>query len=348
MTQRITIGDIARQAGVSKGAVSFALNGRPGVSDQTRARIVAIAERMNWRPHSAARALGRSRAQLVGVVWARPARTLGVEPFFAQMVSGLQAGLATEAVGLQLMIVEDTATEIGVYRRWSSERRVDGVVLFDLRVRDPRIATLEELGLPCIVLGGPGDHGALPNVWVDDRAAMRIIVEHLVTLGHRRIAHVAGIPALQHTQRRMRALRDAARGYSLDFTRSYPTDFSDAEGAAATRLALAETPAPTAVVYDSDVMAVAGLAEAMHAGLSVPDDLSIAAFDDSALTRMMHPAITALTRDTFKLGQELATGLLQVIADPDAIHSVKAPTPTLVARESTAGAQPAAGRGRRR
>ena len=85
---RPTIADIANRAGVSKGAVSFALNGRPGVSDATRERILRIAEQMSWRPHSAARALGEGRVDSVGMVIARPARTLGVEPFFAHLLSG--------------------------------------------------------------------------------------------------------------------------------------------------------------------------------------------------------------------------------------------------------------------
>ena len=103
---RPTIADIADKAGVSKGAVSFALNGRPGVSDATRARILQIAEQMSWRPHSAARALGASRVDSVGLVIARPARTLGVEPFFAHLLSGLQSGLSAQSISLQLLIVE--------------------------------------------------------------------------------------------------------------------------------------------------------------------------------------------------------------------------------------------------
>ncbi|AEW98913.1 LacI family DNA-binding transcriptional regulator [Streptantibioticus cattleyicolor] len=333
---RPTIGDIAARSGVSKGAVSFALNGRPGVSDSTRARILRVAEQMGWRPHSAARALGGAKAGMVGLVSARPARTLGVEPFYAQLISGLQAGLSGHGVGLQLLIVESIEAEIETYRRWHSEHHVDGVVLFDLRARDPRVAELERSGLPCIVLGGPGKHGSLPNVWADDRAAMLRIVEYLAALGHRRIAHVAGLPDFWHTQRRTRALRDAARRLGLTDATSSPTDFSDAEGATVTRTLLSRRPRPTAIVYDSDIMAVAGLGVAIEMGLSVPGDLSIVAFDDSVLARLMHPSLTALTRDTFALGELLAAAVLEAVAGGPAQRSVQAPTPELVARESTA------------
>lgn len=336
MAERLTIGDIARRAGVSKGAVSFALNGRPGVSEETRQRILAIADEMSWRPHSAARALGRAKAQLCGLVWARPARTLGVEPFFAQMISGLQAALSIGSVGLQLLIVEDVDAELEVYRRWSSEHRVDGVVLFDLRVGDRRIAEIERLQMPCVVLGGTPKHGRLSTVWVDDRAAMVSIVEYLAGLGHRRIAHIAGMSEFLHVQRRMRALRDSAPALGLESAFTRTTDFSDTEGAAATRELLSGPQRPSAIIYDSDVMAVAGLAVAMEMGVSVPHDVSLVAFDDSALTRMMHPAITALTRDTFALGELVGKALLEQSADPGQVRHVRAPMPRLVVRESTA------------
>ncbi|GAA2799856.1 LacI family DNA-binding transcriptional regulator [Kitasatospora paracochleata] len=331
---RPTIADIAREAGVSKGAVSFALNGRPGVSEATRERILRVAEAMQWRPHSAARALGGARAGAVGLVLARPARTLGVEPFFGQLLSGLQAVLSANQVALQLLVVESTEAEIEVHRRWASEHRVDGFVLVDLQVRDPRIAVLEELGVPSVVLGGPGRHGRLPSVWADDREAMLSIVDYLAALGHRRIAHLAGLPAFQHTQRRIRALRDSARRHGLEAV-SVPTDFSDAEGAAATRALLARPERPTAIVYDSDVMAVAGLGVAAEMGVSVPGGLSVVSFDDSVLTRIVHPALTALSRDTFALGEQVARSLLALIDDPSAAEDLRTPTPRLTVREST-------------
>ncbi|PYC78692.1 LacI family transcriptional regulator [Streptomyces tateyamensis] len=332
---RPTIEDIARAAGVSKGAVSFALNGRPGVSEQTRRRILQVAEAMNWRPHSAARVLGGARIGAVGLVLARPARTIGVEPFFAQLLSGLQAELSRRQTALQLLVVEDTAAEIEVYRRWTSEHRVDGFVLVDLQVRDPRIAVLEELGMPTVVLGGPGRHGSLPAVWADDREAMLSVVEYLAALGHRRIAHLAGLPAFQHTQRRIRALRDAAGRLGLAETVSVPTDFSDAQGAAATRALLARRQRPTAIVYDSDVMAVAGLGVATEMGVRVPQELSVVCFDDSVLARIVHPPLTALSRDTFALGEQVARSLLGVLDDPATAADLKTPTPRLTVREST-------------
>lgn len=333
---RPTIADIAAAAGVSKSAVSFALNGRPGVSDDTRAAVLRIAEELDWMPHSAARALSGARCDSVGLALARPARTLGVEPFFTQLLSGIQAGLSERSIALQLLIVEDTEAEIATYKRWAGEHRVDGLVLVDPQVRDPRIAAVTRLRVPAVVVGGTGRVTGLASVWADDRAAMLAIVDYLVALGHRRIAHVSGLPGLQHTRRRAKALADAAAVHSLGGAQSPTTDFSDAEGAAVTRRLLSGRDRPTAIVYDNDVMAVAGLGVATEMGVSVPGELSIVSFEDSRLTQLTHPAITSLSRDTYAFGEKVARTLLGVIDDPDSAAGHKMPTPALTVRESTA------------
>lgn len=331
---RPTIADIAKRVGVSPGAVSFALNGRPGVSEQTRARIIEVAREMNWRPHRAARALGGAQAGVVGLVLARDPRTLGSEQFYTQILYGMQDVLSAGSSAVQMQLVRDTAAEIDLYRHWAAEHRVDGLVLVDLQLDDPRIAVVRELGLPAVTLGLPGEPGQLPSVWADDAEAMTTIVDYLAALDHQRIAHVAGPPVYQHTARRTAALREQALARSLT-AESVPTDFSDAQGAAATRTLLSRAERPTAIVYDSDLMAAAGLGVALEMGIEVPRRLSIVSFDDSVLTRIVHPALTCLSRDTYALGAQVATSLLAAIADPGSRVSVRTETPRLVVRQST-------------
>jgi DNA-binding LacI/PurR family transcriptional regulator len=179
VTKRATIADIAQRAGLSKGAVSYALNGLPGVSEATRQRVLKLAAEMGWRPNSAARALSASRAGALGLVMARPASTLGVEPFFMKLLSGIENTLAARSTALLLQVVPDHDAEVEAYRRWWAERRVDGIFLIDLRTEDKRVQVLEELGLPAVVIGGPGHHGRLPGVWSDDASAMAMVVEYL-------------------------------------------------------------------------------------------------------------------------------------------------------------------------
>ncbi|WP_327133830.1 LacI family transcriptional regulator [Streptomyces sp. NBC_01343] len=337
MARRPTIKDIARRAGVSESAVSFALNDRPGVSKDTRTRIREVAEELGWQPNSAARALSGERSGAVGLVLARPAQTLGVESFFLQLVSGIQEVLAADRVALLFQVVDGIDAECAVYRRWWAERRVDGVLVVDPRTDDPRPELLARLGLPAVLIGGTGGGGELSSVWADDARAMARVVEHLYGLGHRRITHIAGLPGLAHTARRIASLRAEAeaRGLDPEHVRSVVTDYSDAEGAAATRRVLAEPAPPTALVYDNDVMAVAGIAVAAELGIAVPGRISMVAWDDSALCRVTHPRLTALVRDTAGFGRLAAEELLAVLAGspPRARESER---PRLEPRESTA------------
>ncbi|MEU6720809.1 LacI family DNA-binding transcriptional regulator [Nonomuraea sp. NPDC046802] len=330
---RLRSTDIARLAGVSVSAVSLAFNARPGISDATRKRILDVAAELNWRPHRAARALKGANNDVVGIAIARPARTLGVEPFFGHVLSGLQSRLSNEGIATQLLIVEDTEAEIAVYRRWAAENRVDGLVLFDLAVDDVRPRLIADLRIPAVVLGGHGAPLPLTSVWADDHAAMTRILDYLAALGHRSIGHVSGIPSYQHTRRRLQAIADA-RG-ALDIL-SVATDCSDTQGASATRQLLQADPRCTAIIYDSDVMAAAGLGVATEMAVRVPGDVSIVSFDDSVLTHLPHPPITALTRDTYALGTLTATELLHVMAERPEPRAVQAPTPELAPRGSTA------------
>jgi DNA-binding LacI/PurR family transcriptional regulator len=284
--KRPTIADIAREAGVSKGAVSYALNDRPGVSDQTRARILAIAERLGFQASAAARALAGAPAKVVGLALRRPASTLGVEPFFMELISGLEAELSTRSYALLLQLVpeDDPAAEIEVYRQWWIEGRVDGVLLCDVRADDPRVAAVSELA---------------------------------------------------HTTARSRAFAEACARLGVTEATTVCTDYTGQAGADRTRELLRRPSRPTAIVYDNDIMAIAGLAAARELGFAVPAELSIVAWDDSPVCGLVHPPLTALTRDIVAYGANAARLLLAVIAGEPVRSRLDEPA-HLIARASTA------------
>jgi len=332
--------DIARRAGVSESAVSFALNGRPGVSEVTRDRIRRVAEQLGWRPSTAARALSGEGAATVGFVLARPAHTLGVDSFFLQLLSGIQEVLAERHLGLLFQVVEDVEDECAVYRRWWAEHRVDGVLVVDPRTDDPRPQLLDELGLPAVVIGGAPDerHPGMSTVWADDAGAMASVVGGLHQLGHRRIVHIAGMSGLAHTERRIRTLRAEADRRGLTEVLSVTTDYSDAAAVAVTRRVLGAAAPPTALIYDNDVMAVAGVATAAELGFSVPEDVSVVAWEDSALCRLVKPWLSALSRDSAEFGRTAARELT-VLLDGGSDRTVRVPVPRLIERDSTGPAR---------
>ncbi|MEV4067049.1 LacI family DNA-binding transcriptional regulator [Nonomuraea dietziae] len=336
--KRPTIADIARRAGVSKVAVSYALNGRSGVSETTRARIVAIAEEVGWRPNSAARALNGAHARSIGLVLCRPARTLGMEPFFMELISGIQDELSARSYALMLQVVKDHAEEIEIHRRWWGERRVDGAILVDLHLSDPRVAVMQELGMPVVVIGHPSAAGSLPSIWSDDSAAVRETVQYLAALGHRRIARIAGLPELVHTVQRDQAFTRTCTELALDHHVIEHTNYTGEQGAQATRRLLSAPGRPSAIVYDNDIMAVAGLSVAQELGMDVPGELSIVAWDDSPLSQVVRPPLSAVGRDIPAYGAHAAQMLMSLIAG-EQVQDVQDVTAGLTPRGSTATAK---------
>jgi DNA-binding LacI/PurR family transcriptional regulator len=268
---------------------------------------------MGFRANSAARVLSGGSANVIGLTLRRQARTLSLEPFFMELISGLEAELFAHSYALLLQIVPDPVQEIAAYRRWWGEHRVDGILVCDVRIDDARISVLEQLGIPAVVLGPPGVSGSLASIWSDDAASLVETVRYLAALGHRRIARVGGIADLAHTRVRTDAFTGICQELGLDGTVTVPTDYSGEDGAQATRQLLSSPARPTALIYDNDIMAVAGLAVAAEMRLSVPADLSIVAWDDSTICQLVHPSLTALSRDIAAYGRQAARLLLAAV-----------------------------------
>jgi DNA-binding LacI/PurR family transcriptional regulator len=332
---RPTINDVATAAGVSKGAVSFALNDRPGLAPDTRRRILAVAEQLGWSPSPRARALSVSRALAVGLVVARPPEVLRADAFFPSFIAGLETVLSRASHALLLQVAEQD--DVAAYRRLSLEGRVDGVFLTDLRVDDERPALLEELGMPAVIVGptlAEGYGAAQSFLGVDDAPGITAAVQHLLDLGHTRIAHVSGPQSMVHGRSRRRAwsraLRDAGRpeGHCVE------ADFSAESGATATRALLDLAEPPTAIVYANDLMAMAGLSLALSRGVSVPGDLSVTGFDDMEIAAHLQPSLTTVSTDVVAWGRAAATRLLEVIHEEPATPP-DLPLARLVVRAST-------------
>lgn len=342
---RITITDIAREAGLSKGAVSYALNGQPGVSEATRRRVREIADRLGWHASQAARSLSSSRAEAIGLVLGRPPRLLALEPFYMEFISGIESVISRRGTALLLHVAEEADGECETYRRWWAQRRVDGVIVVDLTAGDERVPLIGNLQIPAVYVGVPTSRPDEPqgvgrNVCVrtDDDVAMRDAILYLARLGHRRIARVAGVPWYLHVAARDEAFVTTAAECGLGDVRIVQTDYSGEAGARATRQLLSAPEPPTAIVFDNDIMAVASLGVASELGFDVPGDLSLLAWDDSPLCEITHPALSAMHRDVAALGALAATSLLQHITDgPEEVSAVAATT--LIVRGSTGRAR---------
>jgi DNA-binding LacI/PurR family transcriptional regulator len=306
-----------------------ALCRRRWLAPQAPRRDLAASGDLSWP-----RSLRAASAGACGVVLAGRPSVHPFGPYFSDLFSGIEGELSSRGIALMLQMVDDTPEEMVVLRNWWAERRVDGVILVNLRSEDPRVPFLEDLGMPAVVIGGPAGTGRLPYSATDDAGGMREMLRYLVAIGHRRIARVAGPGDMMHTVERTQMFgaeleQAGVHGETIE------TDYTSSAGAWATRRLLSGPHIPTAIVYDSDVMAVGGLGVAHEMGVPVPGQLSLVSFDDSPLCQLVHPAITALTRDLAARGAGAVRILMDVIAGLPA-QSAMSPAARLTPRASTA------------
>lgn len=336
MPARITLKDVARRAGVSESAASFALNGRPGVSDATRERVLKVAEALDWRPNHAAKALSGAGTATIGLVIARGTREVGSESFFLRLLTGIQDVLSPRQQGLLLQIVGSIEEEMTTYRTWRTAHRVDGVLVVDLVTDDPRPALLAALDLPAVLVGVADPAHARPAVTIDDGAAMQQIVTHLAETGHHHVVYLCGNDGAVHVGARLAAFQAATTRAGLTGT-TVSTHFSASVAADAVADSLRGDHRPDAYIFDNEVLALSGLHTLHRAGVQVPDDACVVVWEDSPVSQAIEPALTALDRDPFTLGAHAARHLLDVIAGETA--DVAEPRPSLIVRESSACAR---------
>ena len=317
---------------MSSAAVSFAVNDRPGVSPETRERILAAARDLGWRPSASARALTEARTRAIALVLARDAAQLELDACFVRLLSGIERALTRTDYALLLQLAPSgAAAALPAYERLAMAGRVDGFLLTDIEVDDPRFAVLESAGVPVVLAGRPV--GECPFPWLQTRHEEGIAapVDHLVALGHRRIAFLGDRADLEHVRARLGRWRETLAAAGLPEGPAVHGDDGGAAGAAGRVL----DGRPSAVVCASDSLALALVAAARERGLDVPGDLSVTGFDDSPPAALASPPLTSVRVDYAEFGEAAAGVLLGAIgvAEPPAY----APSaPELVVRASTA------------
>ncbi|MEV0848146.1 LacI family DNA-binding transcriptional regulator [Streptomyces sp. NPDC049954] len=336
MSGRPTIKRVAELAGVSTAAVSQALNGTGRLSEATRRRVLDTARELGWSPSASAAALRRARTRTLALVVRRPTDVLGADPHFSELITGLEGELSPRGYGLLLHLVDDVREENALYERLAAGSRVDGAVLTEARADDPRPPLLRRLGLPAVLLGAGGQESAVPAVGLAEQdAGVREAVRHLLALGHRRIACVAGPEELLHTRLRGAAVLAELADAGLRPVRVVHTDFTEAAAVRATEDLLALAQPPTAVVYANDSMAVCGIGTAQRRGLRVPQDLAVVGYDNLPLGRWLHPRLTTVDQQVRQVGAAAARELLRQIGEPELPDAPLTGRPRLVVREST-------------
>jgi LacI family transcriptional regulator len=331
-----TLGDVARAAQVHPGTASRALNEetRSKVAPDTVKRVVAAADRLGYKPNVVARGLRRQRSQTVGVLI--PDLT---NPLFPPIVRGIEESLAPR--GFTAFIANTDSDESKERRAFEAfrARQVDGFIFAHAR-RDPGlIQDAADLGIPSVLVNRRTDKALFPWVMQDDDSGVAQIVEHLVALGHTRIAHIAGPQNNSAGFARVLAFRRYVVEHGLS-EMECPVVNSDAfdtrSGGVGARQILHHFPRVTAIFCSNDMIAVGALGALREAGLHCPQDMSIIGFNDMPLAKDLAPSLTTVNVPTQQMGEIAATQLLDEIAGVDGDKSVLLPVHLVVRESSTA------------
>jgi LacI family repressor for deo operon, udp, cdd, tsx, nupC, and nupG len=304
--------DVARRAGVSVATVSRALRGLPNVSRDTRTRVLTAADELGYAASPLASGLATGRMRAVGVVlpfaggW-----------YFAEVVRGIEQALRRHGYDLVLHMLSDEHRRREFFASLPVRRRVDAILVVGLELDDPEAEVLRSLGMPIAWVGEPveGAHGEL----IDDAAGARVAVEHLLALGHRRIACVGGDPSTSGpARRRTLGYRQALAAAGLEPEHGWELDGAfTPEGARAAVLALmtATGERPTALFCHSDEMAFGALGALRELGLDCPREVSVVGLDGHELAATF--GLTTVAQPVLELGAQAARWLVAHLADVD-------------------------------
>ncbi|MFF3152933.1 LacI family DNA-binding transcriptional regulator [Streptomyces sp. NPDC057910] len=332
---RPTLEAVAARAGVSRATASRVVNGGTGVRPPLVDKVRQAVEELGYVPNPAARSLVTRRTGAVAVIVAEPETRFFSDPFFSQQIRGISKELSAHDVQLVLLLVEGP-DDYGRISRYLTGGHVDGALAFSLHDDDPLPAITRGAGMLTVFGGRPGFPAAVPYVDADNRGGAREAVRHLLSLGRREIAHIAG--PLDQT-----ASTDRLAGYRDMLPEADPAlvaegAFTTASGARAMSELIARRPELDAVFAANDLMASGALRVLREHGRRVPEDVALVGFDDMvSIAEATDPPLTTVRQEIEEMGRLMARlllrGLDQGVAGPGAPSSVITPT-TLVRRAS--------------
>ena len=312
MTRRAaTASDVARQAGVSRTTVSFVMNNTPGknISEATRQRVLEAAAALGYRPHREARRLAMIRHHSVGLFICHT-HSLFSDAYINRLIGGIAQVLNKQRFQL---VLQPLRLDQSGYLHLARQDSVDGILLLNTHDGDEGLAEIVSAGFPLVVIGTLSDRTVV-QVDIDNRSAAARVTQHLIDLGHRDIAMIVHAPLVYYAARmRLEGYRHTMEANRLGLKGAWirQGDFTEESGYRGMEELLSLPDRPTAVFAGSDMVAYGALKAIKDAGLSVPDDISLAGFDDDFLSRYLNPPLTTLSVPAAALGARAAQLLLQ-------------------------------------
>jgi LacI family transcriptional regulator len=331
---KMTILDVARIAGVSRSTVSRVMNGKRDVRTDVRARVLKVIDETGFRPSATARSLVSRRTGVIGLVIPWRASQILEDPYFVGLIRGVSRASNAAGTTLSFFLFETEEEERELYRRVVAPRLVDGLMIVAARKDDALLDEVADSGLPMVSLGRVMHREDVSWVDVDNFEASRRAVQHLVGLGHTRIASIAAPQEIVAAIDRHNGFIEGMTEAGLDTVLVEFGDWSADGGYQAMRRLLRHR--PTAVYVASDTMAMGALRAIKDDRRSVPDDIAVVSFDGLPASERCDPPLTTLRQPIAEVGETLIQLLLDQI-DTEARVPVSKVIPTeLILRPSSA------------
>ncbi len=310
-----TLEQVAKLAGVSRSTVSRVINNHPHVRPEVRERVWRVIREIGYQPNAAARSLATRRTQIIGIIIPETVTKLFTDPFFPLLLRGATEACNAREYQLMLSLFTARVDREELYRRILRGRYLDGVIIASASISDPLIPSLLRDGIPFVSVGRYPDE-RVSYVDVDNVGGARMAVEHLIRLGHRRIATITGPLDMLVSRDRLEGYRQAleANGIPVDESLIIESDFTEAGGMLSMQRLLPAS--PTAVFVASDMMAIGAMRALRQAGLRVPDDVAIVGFDDIPLASSIEPPLTTIRQPIERLGTIAVEVLLSLLEKP--------------------------------
>jgi len=334
----VTLKDIARATGKSVTTVSSALNDYDDVSQETKELIRRVAREMGYTPNVAAQQLRKKRSDTLGLVLP----TFGPrfsDPFFSELLAGIGNQAAANGFDLLVSTRAPGPDEDEAYRKIVSRQRVDGLLVVRTRRQDPRIAFLVAQDFPFVAFGRTEQELDFPYVDEDGLLGMNLAIQHLIDVGHRRIACIAASPDLMFAGHRLAGYRQAMaeNGLAVDESLIVIGDLTQRNGHQLAGELLDRPDRPAAIAASNDLMALGAMAAAQERGLIVGRDVAVTGFDDIPLAQHSHPPLTTVHQPIYRIGRMICDMLSKSIQGEPLPERHVLLRPSLVIRLSSGG-----------
>jgi LacI family transcriptional regulator len=309
-----TLEEVASLAGVSRSTVSRVINDRPNVRPETRERVQKAIRNSGYQPHAVARSLVTNRTRIISMVIPEVVTTLFSDPFFPLLLGGATRACNTHQYQLMLSLFTAPADPQEMYQRVLRSGYIDGAIVASASLDTPIISDLLRDRIPFVSIGRHPDE-RVHYVDVDNTNGARMVVEHLIRLGHRRIATITGRLDMAAGRDRLSGYRQAleARRIPVEEELIVEGDYTENSGMVGMQQLLSAS--PSAVFAASDTMAIGALKALRETGLQVPQDVALVGFDDIPIASVVEPALTTVRQPINRLGSIAIEVLLSLIED---------------------------------